>query len=80
MDVDPGVFHSAELGDKIREMQSHGSSLEMNWAEDGVWEVAFISGGKRYCGFSANLLRALNIACQKAQDAARVSLGGGRHG
>ncbi len=44
----------------VEYMREHGSSLIMNWGEDtAVWEVAWITSGVRFCGFSKDLRRAL---------------------
>jgi hypothetical protein len=34
-------------------MREHGQSVDLNWGEDNdLWEVSWITGGKRYTGFS----------------------------
>lgn len=48
-----------DIGPLIEHMKDHGSSLNMGWGEDGGWEVAWITGGRRFCGFSRVLATAL---------------------
>ena len=52
----------------IRWMQRHGSSLILNWGEDtGNWEVAWISGGKRFVGVDPVMRRAMESVIMKAE-------------
>lgn len=58
-----------DIGPLIEHMKDHGSSLNMGWGEDtGQWEVAWITGGRRFCGFNRYLVSALfqagNAACE----------------
>lgn len=60
---------------RIEYMRTHGSSLIMNWGEDtGVWEVAWITSGRRFCGFSKDLRAAVDQAHTAAADAFKVAL------
>lgn len=53
----------------IKHMKEHGSALDMNWGEDnGVWEVAWITGGTRFVGHSRFLVSALLAAGTAACD------------
>lgn len=61
--------------ERIEYMREHGSSLIMNWGEDtAVWEVSWITSGKRFTGFSKDLRTALDTSHRKATDAFRVHL------
>ena len=41
------------LTDVLFEMSRQGSSVLLNWGEDNnLWECSWITGGKRYTGFS----------------------------
>ncbi len=41
-------------------MKDKGSSVLLNWGEDGnLWECSWITGGKRYTGHSTNLTAAI---------------------
>jgi len=53
-----------QLAERIEEMRKHGSSLIMNWGEDPtpIWEVDWITGGKRFCAFHTDLDIALRDA------------------
>lgn len=60
-----GTYATAtSLAEKIEHLRQTGSSLIMNWGEDAnsVWEVCWITGGERFCGFHSDLARALDIA------------------
>lgn len=58
----------------IRWMQHHGTGLDLYWGEDNNhWEVAWITGGKRYCGYDPDLKIAVlhaaaNAARREEQD------------
>lgn len=41
------------LPDVLRAMSDRGTSVLLNWGEDNnLWECSWITGGKRYTGFS----------------------------
>jgi hypothetical protein len=53
----------------IQYMQSHGSSLDLNWGEDNnAWEVSWINGGRRFVGRSHFLASALLQSAAAACD------------
>ncbi|HEY8691119.1 MAG TPA: hypothetical protein VIR57_00110 [Chloroflexota bacterium] len=53
--------------DKLYDMQHEGSSVTLNWGEDnGLWECSWITGGKRFTGFSSDPEDALDYAHQQA--------------
>lgn len=53
----------------VTHMQAGGSSLVMNWGEDNsLWEVDWITSGKRYRGCKQSLVTALEDA-KRAGDA-----------
>lgn len=46
--------------ERVEWLRSRGSSLMLSWGEDtGLWEVSWITGGKRYSHTSNDLGRAL---------------------
>ena len=54
-------------------MKEHGQSVTLNWGEDnGLWECSWITSGKRYSGFSDNMLSAVLTAYMKAIEAVDV--------
>ena len=51
----------------IERMKDRGSSVLINWGEDNdLWEVSWITGGKRYSGYDQSLSRALALASGQA--------------
>ena len=56
------------LKEEIAAMQFNGSSIVLNWGDDNnLWEVSWITGGERFCGFSTDLLTAIKEAVSKAE-------------
>lgn len=42
------MFLYLNLEQRIEWLRQHGSSLIMNWGEEGYWEIDWISGGERF--------------------------------
>ncbi len=60
------------MREKIVWLKRHGSSLVMNWAEDGDWQVDWISSGERRRATGSTLGYCLDqiIASAKERQAA----------
>ena len=64
-----GLTVASELPRLLNYMRERGSSLILNWGEDNnLWECSWITGGKRYCGYSTYPIVALEQALTKCED------------
>lgn len=52
--------------------QRHGSSLILNWGEEGTWEVEWITGGIRFRGAASDAYTALRAAIASGRSFYRI--------
>ena len=56
------------LTDALRKMATMGQSVTLNWGEDiDLWECSWISGGKRFTGFSTDPVKAVLQVLEQAE-------------